>query len=257
MNVPIRVLGIAASIFWIILIAFVASAAYSVKDINFRFGEPQLSPTPSRDLLFSLPLYIDNRGFYSLKAFNLTTVFSDGESAEISKATSLVPIIPQGKSLTIFHNATLRMNLQDIGWQYLFNDSNLVCALTAGLNFAELVPAQVSTNITYPWGAPFFGFALGQRQYVPLDSSQYKVTVPMSFENHAAFNVTGEIRVRFYDSADSLLAESQAHFNVTQHSSYAKELEFIVPFSVERSGYFEAYFSTELFEYGPMVIPFG
>ena len=127
----------------------------------------------------------------------------------------------------------------------------------AGLNFAELVPAQVSTNITYPWGAPFYGFALGQGQYVPLSTSEYKVTVPLSFENHAAFNITGNIRVRFYDGADSLLAESQTHFNVTQHSSYASELEFIVPFSGERSGYFEVYFSTELFEYGPMVIPFG
>ena len=257
MNVPIRILGIAATIFWVILIAFIASAGYSIKDMNFRFGEPQFSPTPSRDLLFSLPLYIDNKGFYSLKAFNLTTVFSDAEGAEVSRATSLVQVISQGQSLIIFHNATLRMNLQDTGRQYLFNDSSLVCALTAGLNFAELVPAQISTNITYPWGAPFYGFALGQRQYVPLSSSLYRVTVPMSFENHAAFNVTGNIRVRFYDSADSLLAESQTHFNVTQHSSYAKELEFIVPFSGERSGYFEVYFSTELFEYGPMVIPFG
>jgi hypothetical protein len=79
----------------------------------------------------------------------------------------------------------------------------------------------------------------------------------MSFENHAAFNVTGDIRVKFYDGEDSLLAESQTLFNVTQHSSYAKKLEFIVPFSGEPSGHFEVCFSTELFEYGPMVIPFG
>ena len=117
MNVPIRILGIAASIFWVILIAFVVSAGYSIKDMNFRFGEPQFSPTPSRDLMFSLPLYIDNRGFYSLKAFNLTTVFSDAEGAEISKATSFVPVIPQGQSLAILHNATLRMDLQDTGRQ--------------------------------------------------------------------------------------------------------------------------------------------
>jgi hypothetical protein len=120
-----------------------------------------------------------------------------------------------------------------------------------------LVPAQVATNITYPWGAPFYGFALGQQEYVPLDTSHYRVTVPLSFENHAAFNVTGNIIVKFYDGADSLLAESQTLFDVTQHSSYAKKLEFVVPFSGERSGYFEVYFSTELFEYGPMVIPFG
>src|SRR4030066_2398298 len=98
MNVPIRILGIAASIFWVILIAFVASAGYSKKNMNFRFGEPQFSPTPSRDLLFSLPLYIDNKGFYSLKAFNLTTVFSDAEGAEVSRATPFVPVISQGVS---------------------------------------------------------------------------------------------------------------------------------------------------------------
>jgi hypothetical protein len=263
MNVPIRALGIATSIFWIFLIAFIALAAYSIKDLNFNVGEPQFAPASNGQLLFSMPLYIDNRGFSDLKAFNLTTVFSDFEGSEISKASTYVSVIPHGENVTIFHNVTLDVNgLLGNGAQYLFNDSSLTASVSAGLTFAELLPAQLSTNITYPWGAPFYNFTLGQLSYRYLSATNSSVTVPMSFENHAAFDVDGSIRVELCDSAGSLLSESQTALNVTSHSSYAGDLEFRVPLNVAalsaaRTGHFNVYFSTSLFEYGPMVIPYG
>ena len=263
MNVPIRVLGIATFIFWVFLIAFIALAAYSIKDLNFGLGEPQFTAAPNGQLLFSLPMYIDNKGVSSLKSFNLTTVFLDAESSEISSASTFVPVIPHGENVTIFHNVTLSMNsLLEKGEQYLFNDTNLAVSVTAGLTFAELLPAQLSTNITYPWGAPFYNFTLGQPSYDRLNTTHSRVTVPMSFKNHAAFDLTGNIRIELYDSANSLLGESQTALNVTRGSSYAKSLEFRVPLNVAslsaaRNGHFNVYFSTSLFEYGPMVIPYG
>jgi hypothetical protein len=84
----------------------------------------------------------------------------------------------------------------------------------------------------------------------------------MSFENHAAFDLAGDIRVELFDSAGSLLGESQTLFYVPQHSSYDGNLEFQVPLSAAslatvQSGHFNVYFSTPLFEYGPLVIPYG
>jgi hypothetical protein len=263
MNVPIRMLGIATSIFWIMLIAFIALAAYSVKDLNFNFGEPQFTTPPDGQLTFSLPLYIDNRGYYSLKEFHLSTVFSDAEGAEISRANTYVPVIPHGENMTIVHKVTLSMDsLLEKGEQYLFNDNNLNVSVTAGLNFAELLPAQISTNFTFPWGAPFYNFALGEPSFGRSSSTQGVVTVPMSFENHAVFDLVGNIRIELYDSVGSLLDESQTLVSVPQGSSYDGSLEFQVPLnaaalSTARNGQFNVYFETGLFEYGPLVIPYG
>jgi hypothetical protein len=263
MNVPIRMLGIATSIFWVILIAFIASAAYSLKDLSFGFGEPQFTAAPSHDLRFSLPIYIDNRGYYSLKSFNISTVFSDPEGSEISKASTFVPIIPQGQRATIFHNVTLSMdNLLEKGEQYLFNDTDLIVSVAAGVNFAELLPVQISMNTTYPWGAPFYNFTLGQPTYSRFNFTHGRITVPSSFENHAAFDLVGDMRVELYDSADSLLGKSQTALNVPQYSPYTGKLDFYVPqnsasLSAAQSGHFSVYFSTLFFEYGPVVIPYG
>jgi len=262
MNVPIRALGIATSIFWILLIAFIALAAYSFKDLNFDLGEPQFATAPDGQLLFSLPLYIDNRGYCSLKEFNLSTVFSDAEGAEISRANTFVPVIPRGENVTIFHNVTLSMDsVLENAEQYLFNDNNLTASVTAGLTFAELLPTQISTNFTFPWGAPFYNFALGQPSVGRFNITHSAVSVPMSFENHAAFDLAGDIREELFDSVGLLLGESQTPFYVPQHTSFDGHLEFHVPlstasFSAAYNGHFNVYFSTPLFEYGPLVIPY-
>jgi hypothetical protein len=263
MNVPIRMLGIATLFFWIILIGFIASAAYSIKDLNIGFGEPQFAVASNHELLFSLPLHIDNKGYYSLKSFNITTVLSDAEGSEISSASAFVPTIPQGQNITIFHNVTLAVDsLLEKGGRYLFNDDNFTASVTAGLNFAELIPAKISTNMTYPWGAPFYNFMLGPPSYELLDSANSRVAVPLSFENHATFDLAGNMRIELYNSGNSLFGESQATFNVPQGSRYNGNLEFHMPLntaslSAAQSGHFDVFFSTSFFEYGPLVVPYG
>jgi hypothetical protein len=263
MNVPIRMLGIATSIFWVLLVVFIALAAYSVKDLSFDFGEPQFTMAPEGELIFSLPLSVDNRGYYSLKEFHLSTMFSDAEGVELSRAETFVPVIPHGESTTIVHNVTLSIDsLLEKGEQYLFNDNDLNVSVTAGLNFAELLPVQISTNFSFPWGAPFYDFALGEPSYGRLNSTHATVAVPMSFENHALFDIGGDIKIELYDSVDSLLSESQTIVYVPQHSAYEGDVEFSVPLnaaasSAAQSGHFNVYFDIGLVEYGPLVIPYG
>ena len=262
MNVPIRMLGIATSIFWIILIGFVVSAAYSLKDLDVNFGEPQFTTTATHDLTVSLPIYIGNRGYYSLKAFNLTTVFSDAEGNELSNSSTFVPVIPQGQNVTILHNVTLSINSLAGKEQYLFNDSNLNCKVSAGINFAEVLPTQLSMNATYPWGAPFYGFNLGQPQFTNADLSHVAVSVPMSFENHAAFDLDGNIRIELCSSSGSVLTETHIPLNVAKQTRYSDTLELNVPIdaassSAQLRGHFNVYFSTSMIKYGPLVIPYG
>jgi hypothetical protein len=263
MNVPIRVLGIATVILWVFLIAFIALAAYSIKDLGLGAGEPQFTAAPNGQLFFSLPMYVDNRGVVDLKDLHISTVFSDAEGSEISEASTFVALIPHGQNVAVYHNITLNVNeMLNKGEQYLFNDSDLAVSLTAGLTFAELLPVEISTNITYPWGAPFSDFALGRPVFSRFDATQGRVTAPVDFENHAAFDLVGSMRVQLYDSQDSLLCESQTALNVTRGSPYAGILEFRIPMgsgtlSANQRGHFNVYFSTSLFEYGPLVIPYG
>ncbi|MEM3442152.1 MAG: hypothetical protein QXV09_07720, partial [Candidatus Bathyarchaeia archaeon] len=153
MNVAIRALSLATTIFWILLIAFITLSAFSLKDLNFSLDEPKFTVTAEGELLFSLPLSIENREYCDLKDFQLATVFSDATGKVISTAKSSVPLILRGESVTLVHNATLSMDdmLENAG-QYLFNDANLTAQVAAGLTFADFLPAQISTNFTFPWG---------------------------------------------------------------------------------------------------------
>jgi hypothetical protein len=252
MNVTIRMLGIATSIFWIILFAFIGSAAYSMKDLSFGIGEPQFTTPSSGDLTITLPFYIDNEGYYSLKSFNLTTIFSDSEGYEVSRASTLVGVIPQDQNTTILHNFTLPNH-------YLFDNANLNCEVIAGLNFAEIVPAQLATNLTFPWSAPLSGFELGQPQFKRVDSSHSEAEVPISFENHSAFDLSGTLRIKLFDEHGTFLGETQMTINLAESPSYSDILDFSVPAisNTYLKGYFEVYFSSSTFDYGPMVIPFG
>ncbi|MCW4047102.1 MAG: hypothetical protein NWE99_06025 [Candidatus Bathyarchaeota archaeon] len=262
MNVPIRMLGIATVILWVFLAAYIAVAAYSFKDLNIGAGEPVFAASTNGELLFAMPFYIDNRGVCSLKDLNITTVFSDTEGAKISTASTSVPLILHGQNTTVFHNVSLNMKDLLNKEEYLFGDADLTASITAGLTFAELLPVEISTNFTYPWGAPFYGFTFGQPSFRLINATHGSIIVPVSFENHAAFNVTGSMNTELRGSDDSVLGVAQAVFDVPQQSVYADDLEFIVPLDSAtptelRGGYFNVYFSTSLFEYGPLVIPYG
>ncbi len=261
MNMPIRVLGIAIIVGWIILAIFIASAAYSIKDLNFDVGEPKFT-TVYNNTRLELPLSIDNRGYYSLKNFNLTTVISDGQGKEISRAVTFLAIIPQNQNIKVLHNVSFDMHGLDSNLsQYLFEDTDLVCAITVRVSYAEIFPTQLTTNITIPWGAPFYDFKLGQFQTSLSNQAQTNVRVPLSFDNHAPFDLTGNIRVKLYDNQNVLLAETQTTLNTTRNSICRDYLDFSVPTtsatsSAGFSGRFEVYFSTPTFDYGPLVIPF-
>ena len=266
MNVPIRMLGIATTIFWVFLVAFIVLAAYSIKDLSVDFGEPEFVVTSDGKLNLALPLYVDNRGYYSLKEFHLVTAFSDAEGAEISRADTFVPVIPYGEKTIIIHNVTLTpLTLLEKGASYLFNDNDLNVSFTAGLNFAELLPAEISANFTFPWGAPFYNFAVSDPSFEMVDFTQVTMSVPVSFENHAVFDLAGSIRMELYDSTDSLLSENQIVLYVPQHSTYDGNMEFSVPVSASdlsslasaRSGHLNVYFDMGVIQYGPLVIPYG
>jgi hypothetical protein len=252
-------ISIATTFFWIFLIIFSVSAFYSVKDLQFDFGEHQMSLTSDNELLFSLPITIANHGYYDIGFFKIMTEMSDDEGFIIMQGSTLVPVIVKGEKLTVTHNMTIDVNdMLESSQSYLFDDSELKIYAMVGMRLAELIPVQASTNFSMPWGAPLYNFTLGEVRYASYNLTHLRATVPVSFENHAFFDLAGTIQIRMYNSTDSLLGEGQTNIEAGQHSPYNGFVElYVSAVKISESGHFEVYFQTPLFKYGPLVIPYG
>lgn len=259
MRIPIRIIGIATAFFWIFLIVFSVSVAYSVKDLQFDFGDPQLGVTSDNKLLFSLPITVINKGYYNIGFFNVTTEVSDKGGFTITRGTTFIPIIKKGEGITTTHNTTIDVNdLLQSSQNYLFNDTELKILEVVSMRIAEVIPVQVSTNLSIAWGAPLYNFTLGEIECTMCNQTHLRAIIPISFENHAFFDLTGSIQICMYNSTDMLVGEGQTTIEAQQNSPHHGYVELcVLTAEMTESGYFDVYFLTPFFSYGPLVIPYG
>lgn len=259
MRIPIRIIGTATTFFWLFLIVFFVSAVYSVKEVNFDFGGPQIDITSNNKILFSLPVTIDNKGYYSVGSFNITTEITDNEGSIITRGSTLIPKIERGREIATTHNMTTDINnLSQSSQDYLFNDTDLEIHETIGMKFAEVIPVQASTNFSMPWGAPLYNFTLGEIEHMTFNETHMKAIISVSFENHAFFDLAGSIQISMHNSTNTLLGEGQTSIEAPQNSSYQGHVEINVPIAgISENGYFEVYFVTPFFNFGPLVVPYG
>jgi hypothetical protein len=259
MNIPIRMIDLATAISWILLITLSVSAVYSVKDLALNLGKPQMETTSDGKILFSLPIEITNKGYYNIDLFNITTKVLDNNGSTITQGSTLIPTIEKGESLAILHNMTFDISrLLQLSQTYLFNDTELNTLEFISMKLGQLIPVQVSGNLSIPWGAPLYNFKLGEPRYAQLNLTHMQVTVPISFDNHALIDIAGEVQTSMYNVTDQLVGQGQVEIKVAQQSHYEGSVMFCVAVqSATRTGWFELNFHTRLFSYGPMVIPYG
>lgn len=258
MKVPIRMIGIATAVFWVFLIIFSASALYSMKDIQFSLGQPQTSPTDDHELLFSFPVYIVNTGYYNLAQLNLSTKILDQGGLTIAQGSTFIPVIGHGETTNATHN--MKLNLTDLlrtSQSLLFNDSELMVNTVVNVKAAEVIPVQASSNSSMPWGAPLYSLMVGTPEPATYNATHTRVTVPISFENHAFFDLAGTVQVFACDSANAYLTKSEASIQAPQRSPYKRKIELYVPLTAARGTRLEVFFVTQFFNYGPLVISFG
>jgi hypothetical protein len=249
----------ATTIFWIFLIIFAITAVYSVKDLHFEFGEPQMSTNADNDVVLSLPIKIGNGGLYDMGPFRVTTIISDRNGSTITKGFTSVRVVRRGENVTATHNMTIDVNgLIQSDHNYLTTDTELNFYVEVGLGVAEVIPVQVSTNLSVPWGAPFYNFTLGEPAYEAFNSTHARVTVPISFENHAFFDIAGAVQIKMYNNRGLLVGNGQTAVDTPQHSSYNGYVELYVSLTdMTPNGRLEVYFQTPPLNYGPLVFPYG
>jgi hypothetical protein len=220
-------------------------------------GEPQISITLDGELLFSIPITIVNNGYYDLSHFNLTTRILDENDLLIANGSTFVPRIRKGVETIITHNVTMDINdLLEKNQNYLFNDAELKICETVAIRLADVIPVQASTNITLPWGAPLYNFTIKEIVYTPINLTHVGFIIPFSFENHAFFDLIGNIQIHLYNDKDKLLGKGETSIEAPQNSFYEGHMELQLT-EISEKGYFEIYFQTQFFNYGPLVIPYG
>jgi hypothetical protein len=253
----------ATTIFWIFLIMFSVSALYSMKDIKLSLGEPYPNLASNNELVLSLPLTIVNKGYYNLGYFNVSTDILSATGQTMAHGSTFIQVIDREEPVNTTHD--IRLNLTTLlrtCENLLFNDTELLINATVSMRAAEVIPIRVSSGLSMPWGAPLYSFTLGTPDFTvdhpPNATPSFKAVIPIDFENHAFFDVDGTIQIRMYNSTDVFTGEGQIHVKARQHSPYHGSLELYLPAaSVTANGRFEVFFTTSLFNYGPLEVEYG
>jgi hypothetical protein len=251
MRVPIRIIDIATSAFWIFLILFSASAIYSMKDFQVSLGQPQTSTTEDHELLFSFPVSVVNNGLYEIDDFNISGNFLDEEGSVVAGGSIFIPVIGQGETINVTQNVELNVtDLLQTQQSLLTNDTDLTANTRLSMLVAGVIPVQASSNSSLQWGAPLYNLTLGTPQLAMFNATYFVATVPLSFENHAFFDLSGTVWLRAYSSANELIDQGQTSIQVAQHSPYDGNLKVYVPSGAGPIVRLEVYVVTNFFSYG-------
>jgi hypothetical protein len=263
MKVPIRMISVATSFLWVLLIIFSVSAIYSMKDIRLDLGRPQITTTPDNELVLGFPIGIVNNGYYNLDDFNVSTEIQDVQNSTMAQGFTFIPVIERGQTL----NTTLQMsiNVTDMlqtRQNLIFNDTELQVNATVRMKAAELISLQVSSNITVPWGAPLYNLTFGTPKFTvqiaPNSTKYYRVDIPTTFENHASFDLNGTAQLNIYSNRNTLTGTGKIVIKAPQQSTYQADLELDVPVAdTTTNGRFEVFFAALFFNCGTLVIPYG
>lgn len=256
MRQAIRALGWATNIFLIILLLFTGTVIYSALQIRPSFGEPSLHAS-SDVLIVSLHLGLNNRGFYDISKFNITTSVRDINGSAISDSSTFVPLISGGSNASITHNMTISLvsiTTDDLSY-LLFNDSELTVDAILKLTYASAFPFEISGNFSIPWGAPLANLTLESVSIVPFNSTHVRAVALLSFENHSYFEMDGNVRIEIVDTADQIVGRDSTGFHAPSGSRV--DASFSTFLTGGGVGLKEArlFFDTLFFDYGPVVIP--
>lgn len=254
MRQTVTALAWATAILWIILLLFTITAVYSAFQIRPRLGEPSAANSGGT-LTFSLPLNLYNGGFYDISEFNITTQVSDSLGSVLSRSSTFVPVVPKRAYTTITHRMSISIEQASTAGlsHLLFNDSELDIWATAKLTYASVVPLELSSNFTMPWGAPLANLALGGATTVPLNLTHTRAYVPFSFENHSFLEMNGTARLEIFDNASHTIGTSTVKFDAPPDTHFDTDVEVIVagnPASIREA---RLYLQTPFFIYGPVV----
>jgi len=252
MNITTKFFGIASSLIWIIIIFFFVTAVFSVNNLDVTVGQVDMLPA-GNGISFSLPFAINNNGYYELFDLNLTTQVKDPNANIIDQTESIIPSIPQGSIINASH--IIAVDLEEILSMdhriLLLQDSKFLIEVFVGLDFANVVPVQLSMNTSILWGAPFSNFSVGDIFVSQIERNNVEISIPTSFENHANLDLSGILTLELYNSSEDMIAFGANNIAVPSRGKYNDNISLQASYedwlTFESDGSLHLIFETPLF----------
>jgi len=249
----IRALGWAITLSMLLTFAFLVTSIYSMVQTilegrGISIGEVQ-SDVSNGLLTLSIPLTVNNTGYYDISNFNVTLVLKKPDGTVISSGGTMLPVIKYGSTATSWSNLTvdLRELLSEMEY-LLFNDSEFKLDMLFSFRYAYALSFQVdAVNTTIPWGAPLYNFSLtGIGAPYNITLTGFLIDVYFGFENHSPFTVEGTLSLKFYNDADEYLGSGTETINVPPGYGFTGSvtIEIENPSKYTGSGYIEVSFES-------------
>jgi len=230
----IRALGWVVTISTILLFAFLASAVYSILQIavmNQGIGMGDLR-TEFKDgsLILSMPITINNTGFYDINEFEITTTLQDSGGSLIATNATRITEIRRGETRSEVH--VLSLSFDDFFSRmkpFLFNDTEIKLLISVGFKYAYALGFQVSiANLSMPWGAPFYGLNLKELNIRGSNGTHLFCELNLDFENHFFLDIGGPLYLAMYNEKGEEIGKGMGLFYVPSGGRLEEPIPVIV-----------------------------
>lgn len=203
-----------SSLLWIIIVSFLLITVYSALNLEVEIGEVDYN-LMGEDLLVSLPFKIDNNGYLQISELTIMTSIRDCNGTLITLDKTFFPTISGGTHLESEHNIKISIEeMSSIDWNYLlFSDSNFDLYANVSLDFAYLMPIEMTINERIPWGAPFHNFSVNV-SILSYNSTHYEIVTYLSFENHTFLDITGTMQLEIYNNLNEWIVSGKTSLEV-------------------------------------------
>ena len=233
MRQSIRALGWTVTISMLLLFAFLATTFYSVYNTiatgeDIQFGEFQTSLS-DKGALLSMPISVNNTGYYDMTDFNITTTLKDPNGAVLAANTTRIPEVKIRQTETRLHNLTLDLTqiLSEMTY-LLFSDTEFKIDLSVSFRCANALGFQLAiANMSTPWGAPLYGLNLTETSPPNFDGTDLSIYLTLEVENHSFLDIAGELSFRVYNDMGKRIGTGTQLLQLPPHSGLTGPIELI------------------------------
>lgn len=244
MRHTVNALRLIIIILWIAVLLLPVSVALSMWKIfetrnNVCLGEPSFFIS-NGNLSFSVPLYMNNTGFYDISELGINIQLCDG-SKKILKFSTKPLSIAAGR--TVKSNLSASVSLTEVfsrDRELLTNSKDLNVSIALRFQAASILAFNVARNFTYKWGPPFSNLTINY-----MGKNITHISFSVGFHNNASFPLSGSLHVKLYNLQNVSIGSAVQALDVESNGFYQKLIEIRVSEAVEE-GIIRLYFADVL-----------
>jgi hypothetical protein len=187
---------ISALLLALFLITVFYSASLLLNNESVRVGEFQ-QKIFEEDLILSMPITLNNTGYYDITNFHISTTLKDSEDIVLTQDNLTISQILKGQAESITHNITV--SLKDVQ-SLLYEDILFKIETSVSFRYAYSLGFNIRMiNMSIPWGAPLYNLQLEEANIVSLNESQIMIEITLNVENHYPLDINGVLNYKVYN----------------------------------------------------------